>query len=44
MVQQLLDGAKYFAADGMHPNDEGYVVWAELIAQRLLKEFELHVR
>ena len=40
MVQQLFNGADYFAADGMHPNDKGYNVWAELIARRLLFEFE----
>lgn len=36
MVQRLLDGASYFAPDGMHPNDTGYTVWAELIASELL--------
>ena len=25
-----------FAADGMHPNELGYTVWGDLIAQRLL--------
>ena len=45
MIQQLLGGAEgkppdYFAADGMHPNDKGYGVWADLIAQRLLLDFE----
>ena len=38
LVQRLKDGAAYFAEDGMHPNDAGYVVWAELIASRLLPE------
>ena len=36
MIAQLLDGAAYFASDGMHPNDAGYLVWGELIAQTLL--------
>lgn len=39
MVRKLLDGADYFAADGMHPNDAGYTVWGELIAERLLAEW-----
>lgn len=30
LVQPLL-----FSADGMHPNDAGYTVWADLIAQKL---------
>ena len=40
MVQRLLDGAAYFATDGMHPNDAGYVVWAELIAGELLAKWQ----
>jgi lysophospholipase L1-like esterase len=43
MVAQLLDGSGsldgYFAADGMHPNDAGYALWADIIAQRLLCEW-----
>ena len=39
MVAQLR-GADYFAADGMHPNDRGYALWAEIIAQRLLHEWQ----
>ena len=38
MVAQLMDGADYFAADGMHPNDQGYALWADLIATRLLTD------
>jgi lysophospholipase L1-like esterase len=40
LVHQMLDGGDYFASDGMHPNDTGYHLWAEVIAQRLLEEFE----
>ena len=40
MVAQLRAGADCFAADGMHPNDKGYALWAEVIAQRLLREWE----
>ena len=40
MINTLLDGANYFAEDGMHPNDAGYAVWADIIATRLLKSFE----
>ena len=40
MVRRLLDGAAYFAADGMHPNDAGYVVWAEIIASELLAKWQ----
>ena len=39
MVRRLLDGADYFASDGMHPNDKGYAVWADLIAQSLLADW-----
>ena len=38
MVAQLMDGANSFAADGMHPNDRGYALWADIIAQRLLAD------
>lgn len=31
-----------YAEDGMHPNDEGYAVWAELIAQRLVLQLRPH--
>ena len=40
MVERLLDGADYFAADGMHPNDTGYAIWADVIAERLIREFQ----
>ena len=40
MVAQLLHGADYFAADGMHPNDKGYALWAEIIAGSLLPALE----
>ena len=35
LVAELL-GADCFAADGMHPNDNGYRLWADIIAARLL--------
>ena len=35
-VQRMLDGAAYFASDGMHPNDAGYVVMGELLAGEIL--------
>lgn len=31
-----------YAADGMHPNDAGYAVWAELIAQKLARQLRPH--
>ena len=39
MVAQLSNGADYFASDGMHPNDAGYALWAEIIAQTLLRQW-----
>jgi lysophospholipase L1-like esterase len=35
---ELVEG-RLFSADGMHPNDAGYGVWAELVAQQLLTMF-----
>ena len=29
--------ARYWAADGIHPNDEGYRIWGEHIAQGVLE-------
>ena len=42
-VRRLLDGADYFASDGMHPNDAGYAVWADIIAERVLSELRLQL-
>ena len=33
-------GTVYFAADGMHPNDAGYALWADLLAQHLLSDMQ----
>ena len=41
LVQRLLDGVPYFSSDGMHPNDAGYVVWAELLASELLATWKV---
>jgi lysophospholipase L1-like esterase len=41
LVRRLLDGVPYFASDGMHPNDAGYVVWAELLASELLATWKV---
>jgi lysophospholipase L1-like esterase len=35
-------GTVYFAADGMHPNDAGYALWAELLAHHLLSDMRQH--
>lgn len=34
----------YFASDGMHPNDAGYTVWGDIIAERLLLEWRPEVQ
>ena len=31
-------GRRYWASDGIHPNDEGYRVWGEHIGSSILKE------
>ena len=35
----MMWGQDYFASDGMHPNDNGYALWADVIAARLLVEW-----
>ena len=32
---------RYWAADGIHPSDEGYRVWGEYIAQNIVRQAPL---